>query len=294
MPVILLVHFISLRKIERKAMLFANYKAMEKVFGRKILSKNYPLLVSRVLTLIFIIFAVSGTVLVYESMAADSDFVLAIDASASMLAQDYEPTRIAAAREAAKIFVDSVPDGTRAGVISFAGTSFVQHELTDDHDKVRAAIDGVDIELVGGTAIGEAIVSGTNMLVSSGKSRVIVLLTDGQNNIGVSVDEAIAYAKRFGVAVHTIGIGTEAGGTVMNTSIVVGLDSATLERISRETGGVFYRAESGAELDTAFSEIASESRVETTMPLSSTLMLIALALFLVELVLVNSKYRTIP
>lgn len=65
MPAVLLVHFISIRKIKRNAMMFANYEAMERVFGRKILSRNYPLLMLRVLTLILLILAVSGMVVIY-------------------------------------------------------------------------------------------------------------------------------------------------------------------------------------------------------------------------------------
>ena len=75
-PALLLVHFVSLRKIKRQAMMFANYQAMEHVFGRKILSKNYPLLLIRVLTLVFLILAVAGTVIIYKGVVTDFDFAL--------------------------------------------------------------------------------------------------------------------------------------------------------------------------------------------------------------------------
>lgn len=274
--------------------MFANYKAMEQVFGTKILSKNYPLLMLRVLTLVFLILAVSGTVFIYEGTVTDYDFALAIDASASMLAQDYTPNRLAAAKDAAQLFVETVPDGTRMGVLSFAGTGFVDQELTDSKEDVSDTIEGVDIVIAGGTAIGEAIVSSTDILLSGGKSKSIILLTDGENNIGISIDDALKYAKKFDVTINTIAVGTEEGAVIGNTTFYVGVDTETLERIANETGGIFYRAETGQELLDAFKAIASGSDRAISADLTSYLMVIALVLFLIELVLVNTKYRTIP
>ena len=293
-PVIMIIHFVSLRKIKRKAMLFANYEALERIFGKKILSKNYPLLILRVLTLIFLVFALTGTVIIYEGAGGMADYALAIDASASMLAQDYSPNRVEAAKDAALKFVDTLPADTQVGVLSFAGASFVKQELTLDLDDVKAAVSGVEIELAGGTALGGAIVSSTNMLLASGKDKVIVLLTDGQNNVGVGVDEALEYSSGFGIVIHTIGIGTEEGGIVADTTFVTGLDNETLELIAEKTGGRFYLAETEEELQSAYDDIAASTTRQLSLDLSSYLMLIAVALFLVELILVNSKYRTIP
>ncbi len=293
-PVIMVIHFVSLRKIKRKAMLFANYEALEHIFGKKILSKNYPLLLLRVLTLVFLVFALTGTIIIYEGAGGVADYALAIDASASMLAQDYSPNRVEAAKDAALNFVDTLPAETKAGVISFAGASFVKQELTLDLAEVKRAISSVEIELSGGTAIGEAIVSSANMLIGSGKDMIIVLLTDGQNNVGIGVDEALEYTTGFGIVIHTIGIGTEEGGTVANTTFVSGLDSATLEHIAEQTGGNFYMAETEEELLRAYEDIAVSTTRQLSFDLSTYMMLIAVALFLTELILVNSKYRTIP
>ncbi len=294
MPALLLVHFISLKKIERKAMVFANYKAMEQVFGTKILSRNYPLLLIRVLTLVFLVLAVSGTVFIYQGTVTDSDFALAIDASASMLAQDYDPNRLAAAKDAAALFVETVPEGTKMGVLSFAGTGFVEQELTDSKEDIISAIDGVDTLITGGTAMGEAIVSSSDILLAGGKKKSIILLTDGENNIGISIDDALKYAKKFDVSINTIAVGTDEGAVIGNTTFYVGVDIETLERIANETDGSFYRAKTGEELLDAFRTIATGSDRDISIDLTSYLMLIALLLFIAELVLVNTKYRTIP
>ncbi len=293
-PAILFVHFVSLRKIRRKAMMFANYEAMEKVFGRKILSKNYPLLFIRTLTLVLLILSVTGIVVIYQGHVSDFDYVLAIDASASMLAQDYSPDRLAAAKSAAATFTQMVPPGTDVGVLSFAGTGFVRQELTGDLDEVRQAIDGVEIEVAGGTAMGEAIVSATDMLLPSGKDKSIILLTDGESNIGISVDDALSYAKRFGVTINTIGIGTEEGGIVANTTFRIGVDADSLMRIANETGGNYYRALTKRDVENAYISIATGSDQDVSLDLSSYLLVAAFCAFMVEMVLVNTKYRTIP
>lgn len=290
----LFAHFVSIRKMKRKAMMFANYEAMEHVFGRKILSKNYPLLFARLLALALLITGMTGIVVVYEGVVGDFDYALAIDASASMMAQDYSPDRFGAAKDAASLFVGIVPEGTKVGVLSFAGTSFVKQELTQDREMARDSISAMGIELSGGTAIGEAIVSASNVLMPSGREKAVILITDGENNVGISVEDALAYAQNAGVTVHTIGIGTDEGGLVANTSIYVGLDSETLGTIANTTAGRYYRVSTKRELENAYMQIASGSQKEIRADVSSYLMLAALAVFLVEMLLVNTKYRTIP
>lgn len=293
-PALLVIHFISVRKVKRSAIMFSNYEAMEKVFGRKILGKNYPLLFLRLLTLILIIFAVSGLTLVYESVVGDLDFALAIDASASMMAQDYQPDRISAAKDAAQLFVDSVPIGTQISVVSFAGAGFVKQELTSNRQKLKDSIEAVGIEFAGGTAIGDAVITSVNTLMAGSKGRVVILLTDGQNNIGPTIDEAVAYAKRLGATVNTVGIGTEEGGIVANTSYVAGLDSETLGRIASQTGGEYMRAADRAELEAAYWKMATSTRKEVEYDMTFYLLLGAVLIFIAELVLLNSKYRVIP
>jgi Ca-activated chloride channel family protein len=293
-PAILFVHFVSLRKVKRNALVFANYEAMEHVFGRKILGKNYPILFARLLTLVLLILALTGVVIFYQGFAGNFDYVLAIDSSASMRAQDYAPDRLAAAKDAASAFVDMMPEGSKAGILSFSGTAFVREPLTDDRQVLKDSISSLGIELVGGTAIGEAIVSSSDVLIPAERDKAIVLITDGESNVGISVEDAIGYAKDAGVTIYAIGIGTDEGGLVANTSFYVGLDSEALKGMANATGGKYYRAMTKYELDAAYAEIATGSEKNIRLDLSSLLMLVAMVSFIVEMVLVNSKYRTIP
>lgn len=293
-PVLLAVHFISIRKIERKAMLFANYKAMEHVFGKKILNKNYPLLLIRMLVLVFLILSVAGTVLVYEGFISDFDYAIAMDASASMMAKDYQPTRLGAAKDATAEFIQYTPEGTKISLLSFSGTRLVNQVLTDDKQKLLDSLGSVSVMIEGGTAIGEAIISATETLTNAGKKRAVILLTDGQNNVGTSIDDALSYAKKYNVVVNTIAIGTKEGGKVGDTEFYVGVDTEILKRIAESTGGSFTWAKNTQEIKDAFTKIAGGSEQRVEVDLTGYFMAFALSLFIAELILVNTKFRTIP
>jgi len=110
-----------------------------------------------------------------------------IDASGSMLADDYTPNRLEAAKKSAIEFVDSLNRGTKVGIISFAGTSFLLQSLTEDVFQVKEAINKISSIKAGGTAIGDSLVLAVNTFKISenlNKGKSIVLLTDGRNNVG--------------------------------------------------------------------------------------------------------------
>jgi Ca-activated chloride channel family protein len=295
-PLMVLAHFISLRFVRKKALKFANFPAIEYVTGQRILSNNYTLLVVRLITLLFLILGVSGAVLWYEAQAGDSSFALAIDSSGSMMATDFMPSRIDAAKTSAMLFADSVPEQTEISVLSFAGVGFIKQVPTTDFARVRTVISNISIELAGGTAIGTAIISSVNMLSGSQKSKIIVLLTDGQNNVGPSVEEAIAYANDNHVTVYTIGIGTESGGRFpeMNLSFVSVIDSETLSKIASDTQGRYYEAKNESALAAAYKEIATSNVKKIPLNISLIFLATGVILLFVEWGLLNTKYRTLP
>lgn len=294
LALLLALHFLSLKYARRRAIRFANYEAMESFTGEKMLSKNYVTLVLRMLTLLFLVLSISGMVVWYNGSAANSDFVLALDASGSMLAGDYAPDRITAAKEAADLFIDSLPGESRVGVISFAGISFVRQQVTSDLGKVGKAVQAIGVETSGGTAIGDAIVSSSNLLSGSDRPKVVVLLTDGQNNVGITLEEAVAYAKQNGIMIHTIGMGTEKGGSFQNVTFVSKLDADSLNYIANQTGGMFFRADSGQKLKDAYMVIALSTEQLLSFKASSALLLLALLFFFLEWFLTNTRYKTLP
>ena len=193
------------------------------------------------------------------------DIVMALDLSASMLAEDLKPNRIEAAKKVAEEFIDGRPTD-RIGLVVFSGESFTQCPITSDHSVLKNLIGGLQSGMLAdGTAIGEGLATAVNRIKSSkAKSKVIILLTDGVNNVGeVSPQTAGDIAKTFNIRVYTIGVGTQGMAPYpvrtpfgMQTQMVpVDIDEATLKSISAETGGKYFRATRTSELKEIYGEI---------------------------------------
>ena len=300
-PFLIITHFFVLGYLKRRAVKFANFEAIKRVTGTKFelrnvraISKNRFLLVIRVFVLLFLIFSIAGPVLWYSGQSSEFDFVIAIDASSSMLADDLKPYRLDAARKASSLFVESLKAKTRVGVVSFAGISFVELDLTDNMKKTEDVINNIIIKRTGGTDIGGAITTSSNLLLREENARVIILLTDGQSTVGMPVDEAIDYANKNHVTVNSIGIGTKEGGTFIKSELLSKLDEPTLIEIAQKTGGKYYKAENEGELSKAFDDISSSAEEKIPINLSMGFIMIALALLFIEWGMINTKYRTLP
>ena len=223
----------------------------------QILNKNIIILVLRLWALIFLILATAGATLWYTGQSSAFDYVLAIDASSSMLADDFQPTRLVAAKSAAITFVENLPSQSRVGLVTFAGTAFATQFLSTDMSLLEDAIQEIEGARVSGTDIGNALVTSSNLLIESQKPRAIILLTDGQDNVGVTVDVALDYVRRNQVVVHTIGIGTEEGGSFIRSGLISQLDTETLQKIASETNGEYFLAENQQDLEEAYLSIIS-------------------------------------
>jgi Ca-activated chloride channel family protein len=195
------------------------------------------------------------------------NIVLAVDLSSSMLAQDFQPqNRIEVAKEVVKRFVSS-RTSDRIGVVAFASEALTQVPLTTDYPVVNAAVDNLTIgQLEDGTAIGTAIATAANRLRDApGRSRVMILLTDGENNRG-SIDPRTAAraAAVFGIKIYTIGVGTEGMAPVpvgrglfglRYENRIVRIDEPLLTDVAKFTGGRYYRARDAAALSRIYEEI---------------------------------------
>ncbi len=195
------------------------------------------------------------------------DIVLAIDISPSMMAEDFHPrNRLAVARQTAHDFIRERTHD-RLGLVGFAATAFTQCPLTLDHDALLELLDGLDFGLAeDGTAIGMALATAVARLRDSrAPSRVIVLLTDGDNNRG-AIDPLTGadLARAYGVKVYAVLVGR--GGVVpvpVNDPVMgrrvemvqMDVDEGTLREIARRTGGRFFRATDAAALAGIYAEI---------------------------------------
>ncbi len=193
------------------------------------------------------------------------DIVLSLDVSGSMLAEDLKPNRIEAAKKVALDFVDA-RQGDRVGLVIFSGESFTQCPITIDHNVVKDQIREVKSGMLeDGTAIGMGLATGVDRLRNAtGKSRVLILLTDGVNNKGlIDPMTALEIAKAYKVRVYTIGVGTQGEapypvqtpfGTQKQMQPVQ-IDEALLQKIAAETGGEYYRATNNSSLASIYNRI---------------------------------------
>ncbi len=316
-PVMIIGHFIALKFTHKKAVKFANFEAIARVTHSHILSKNYGLLLSRLLVVICIILSASGMVIWYVGETSDFDFVIAIDASTSMLAKDLSPNRLEAAKAAAVNFIDMIDKKANIGLVTFSTTSIVEIEPTINTLKLQEALSMVNIKRTGGTNLGDAIITSSNLLLNIGKeqnpeleqlengranshAKAIVLLTDGQGTIGDEISNALRYAQQNNIVVHPIGIGTEEGSIFAELNLTnlpaikTKLDEEGLKKIAAATNGKYFNAKKTDELARAYSEIASLTEKPAAVNISIPLMVLAFVLLLIEWLLVNTKYTTIP
>ena len=242
--------------------------------------KNFlrPLLfVFRVLTLCCLIVALARPQTRNDEQLVNGegiDIVLCLDISGSMLAQDFTPNRMEAAKNVASEFIDNRPTD-RIGLVIFSGEAFTMCPLTTDRNELKAQLFEVHSGLLeDGTAIGSGLATGVDRLRNSpSKSKVIILLTDGENNGGlIDPNTAKEIAKSVGVRVYTIGMGTEGyapmpvqtpGGVVMQRE-KVNIDEKLLTQIANETGGHYYRAKDNESLKNIYNEIdqLEKSKIE--------------------------------
>ncbi len=189
--------------------------------------------------------------------------MVAIDVSLSMQADDVRPTRIAAAKAAAKQFVAELPKTFNVGLVSFAGTASVAISPTKDHGQVAAAIQ--DLTLAESTATGEAVFAalGAIKAVAPDGARGaapgrIVLLSDGFRTVGRSNDEAVVAAKAAHVPVSTIAFGTDEGTVELHgEQIQVPVDRAALRQLAESTSGKYYSAATGKQLRSVYQDLGS-------------------------------------
>ncbi|MBR5350087.1 MAG: VWA domain-containing protein [Prevotella sp.] len=198
------------------------------------------------------------------------DIMLAMDVSTSMLAQDLKPNRIEAAKSVAAEFISGRPDDN-IGLTIFAGESFTQCPMTTDHTSLLNLLQNVRTDIAekglieDGTAIGMGLANAVGRLKDSKtKSKVVILLTDGSNNMGdISPLTAAQIAKSLGIRVYTIAVGSktvapypmQVGGTVQYVNVRADVDTGTLTKIAQTADGHFYRATNTAELKQIYKDI---------------------------------------
>lgn len=311
----LIIHYLYLELAERKPHLRVSTSVPWKLSGGSVLGwiRHLPF-AFRILAVVMIIIAMARPRSSQEMDRVDTegiDIMLTMDVSTSMLARDFKPDRISAAKDIAIEFISQRPSD-RIGIVVFAGESYTQCPLTTDRATLINLMKEVQTDLIeDGTAIGNGLATAVARLKdSNAKSRVVILLTDGVNNRGeITPQTAAEIAKTYGVRVYTIGVGamgtapypvmTPWGVDVQNVRVEI--DEELLSEIAETTGGRYFRATDNTKLMEIYSEINKMEKDRTTIdsfPVYKELFgryaFIALLALMLELVLKLFVIRRLP
>lgn len=238
------------------------------------------------------------------------DMVLSIDVSGSMMAEDFKPNRIEAAKSQALKFIDQRPTD-RIGLVIFAGESFTMCPITIDHNVLKNQVNQIRNGMIAdGTSIGMGLATAVDRLRSTkGKSKVVILMTDGVNNTGIiDPSTALEIAKAFKIRIYTIGVGTMGQALmpqqtpfgIQKQMVPVEIDEPLLKKMAKETGGKYFRATGNRSLASVYEDIdkLEKTKIDITSfkhyaELFFPFAAIALLALLLEVVLRYTVFRTI-
>ncbi len=310
--IIIILHLLVLKKSRERVILFANYETLRKVTGGELIHRNLVPLTLRVLAVICLLLAISNLKIIVIKPVSDVDFVITIDTSPTMLSSDggnFTPSRLEVAKMAAEQVVDVLPETTKVGVVTFAGKAKLKLQLTNNKEVIKKTLDSISLEGPAGTAIGDAVIVASMLLSNSTKDKkVVVLITDGKSNKGVSINESAKFALDHGVRVNAIGVGkknvtvpfniTELNLTELineNATIYMGeaLDEQALQYLANMTGGKYFYVQNSTQMLEAFKEsVLKANAVELNV--RKWAIIIGVILLILEWALGATKYKTLP
>mgnify|MGYP001239454417 CR=1 FL=1 len=310
-PTLILFYFF----VNKKTYSNISFSSLSKAnYGLK--AHLYPFLFFlRIVTVVFLIIALARpqtTDVSVDTIKKEGiDIMIAMDVSSSMLAEDFKPNRIEAAKELAIDFIQRRKND-RIGLVIYSGESFTQCPLTTDHDILINMMNNVDIGLIeDGTAIGLGLANCVNRLKdSTTESKIVILLTDGENNTGfIDPITAASIARENSIKAYTIGVGSYGSapyptkdmfGRSIYVDVPANIDEDMLRLVADTTGGNYFRADKKSQLAEIYKEIESleKSEIEELKFYNVTekyfiYCLIALISFFLEIMLDYSFFKKI-
>ncbi len=272
----------------------------------------FALLLGAIVLIIIALARPQSSLVDQKSTTQGVDIVMALDISTSMLARDFTPDRFTAAKEITSRFImDRTSD--QIGLVIFAGEAYTQSPLTTDSRTLVNLLGGVEMGVIAnGTAIGTGLTTAINRLrESKSPSKIVILLTDGENNAGqIDPLTAAEIAREFGIKVYTIGVGTigvapypayDMWGNVVFRDVEVKIDEELLGKISETTGAQYFRATDNQKLQEIYDQIDKLEKIEVEVTTTTIFeekfakfALWALALLLLRALLKYRIIRKIP
>jgi Ca-activated chloride channel family protein len=298
----LLFYLGAKKKKRQRAMKFGNYKTLQKVAGKNFLKSSNIMLVTRMLALTALVIGISSPALEYEELSTGTDYMIAVDTSPNMLTADVEPTRLQAAKDTGAQFVQQLSNRTQVGVISFAGEVNDEKSLSSNKPATVAAIQDIEPGDTAGTALADAIYASSTKLIDSNESRTILVLSDGNNNVGGSLNESVDYANSHNIKINTIGVGERRNASDSSGYEIVNgvnasradypnMNTENLAYVANKTGGKFITVSNTDNLEEVFLEFEQNTVQED---ISIYFIFAALILMLIEWVLGTTRFSILP
>jgi Ca-activated chloride channel homolog len=296
-PVLIFVYYKYNSNKKESILKFSSLKIIKKTNVKKNIFRKHLPFVLIIIVLSLIIIALANPQLVTLGVEKGMNLGIVLDGSESMAASDYNPTRLEAAKNAINSLVSKINDKNNVGVVLFETGAGTISYLTPVKEKTLNSISSIK-QGNGATAIGDGLSLGIDMVSSIlDKKRVIILLSDGIQNSGlVSPDQAIQYAIRNNVQIHTIGIGSE--NPVYLRDDIYGepqfaeLDESTLRNISDSTGGNYFKSLDEKTLNRILLDLSSNMEYETELStIRDWFIGSAIIVLLVDIYIIYGRYR---
>ena len=298
----IIAHYYFLKRSRGKALIFSNIQALKRMNKGNIITANLTHLIIRCLTIFVLIIAVSGATIWVMGERSDVNIIFALDSSASMTSPDIGSSRFESAKSIISELVNNMPSGPEYALITFAGVSKIQRIFTQEKTELLLSLDQTEIFRIGGTDVGGAIITATNLFESKPEQgKMLIIISDGLDNAGSfitgTMDEAIFYAKQNQVVIHSIAIGTEAGPLGFLPEyyqIPASFNDEIMILMSEETGGTYHRVETTNDIQTVINEITLETnRAYINHNLYYWAPILVFLFLIIEWVLANTMYRRV-
>jgi len=264
LPILVAAYYFVIKKKKQEALVFSQITFLKSALGDKQKSRRVHLLFAIALAAIALLcIGLADPHISLDQTKTGVNVILAIDDSGSMQANDYQPTRLEAAKHAAETLIKNLEPADNAGVVIFESGATTAAYLSPDKDRVRQKLAAVTPK-PGQTAIGDGLALAIDMARSvPNKKSVVILLSDGVNNTGmVTVDEAIEVAKDAKIQVFTVGLGSAhpvvIGYDWLGNPQYADLDEATLRSIAEDTGGRYFKSVDGQTLSEIYAGLNNE------------------------------------
>ncbi|MFA4960845.1 MAG: VWA domain-containing protein [Candidatus Pacearchaeota archaeon] len=273
-------------------MVFSNFGAMKRFYDIEFFSRNFVALYLNLAVISMVILALAGMGITFNATTSSFSYVIALDSSQSMTAEDVSPNRFIVAKDEAKNFVDLLPVGVEIGIIGFSGDATIYQNIDSSKIKAKLALDAIEIGDVSGTNIYNALLA-ANDLFENRQMKSVVLISDGQLNIR-EAPQIIRYINRNNLIVNTIAVGTIEGGTVPEFNTISKVDEDLLKSIAFNSGGKFFNVNDLDEMRDSLESIFLETNKDVTIDLSIYFLIIVVVILTFLWVMYNLRFKTIP